>query len=100
MLLYNVTIKIDRDAEQDWLKWMKEKHIPEVVDAGKFSGAQISRLLDEPDGEDPTYVIQYTCENREQYNLYIHQHSPRLRDEHNERYKNKFVAFRSLMEIV
>lgn len=100
MLLYNVSVKIASDVENEWLMWMKEKHIPEVLSAGKFLESRISRLLNKPDGEESTYVIQYLCENMEQYNFYIENFATTLREEHNSKYKNKFVAFRTLMEIV
>ncbi|MCY7410661.1 MAG: DUF4286 family protein [Chitinophagales bacterium] len=100
MLLYNITVKIAGDVEEEWLMWMKEKHTPEVVNAGKFLESKISRLLNKPKGEESTYVIQYLCENLEQYNFYIENFAGALRDEHNAKYKNKFVAFRTLMEIV
>jgi hypothetical protein len=31
MIVYNVTVNIDGAVEQEWLKWMKEVHIPEVL---------------------------------------------------------------------
>ncbi|HYV93493.1 MAG TPA: DUF4286 family protein [Chitinophagales bacterium] len=100
MLLYNVTVKIDRDAEQEWLEWMKQKHIPDVMSSGQFAGSHICKLLDQPEDDDTTYVIQYRCESRENYEFYLKNFAPALQDEYNARYKGKFVAFRTLMEIV
>jgi hypothetical protein len=100
MILYNITLKIAADVETEWLKWMKENHIPDVMKAGKFLDARISRLLNKDEGDESTYVIQYTCENLEQYNFYIGNYAKALRDEHMAKYKNKFVAFRTVMEIV
>jgi len=100
MLLYNVTVKIDRGAEQEWLEWMKQKHIPAVMSTGQFTGSHICKLLDQPEDEDSTYVIQYRCESREKYDFYLQNFAPAFRGEHNVRYKGRFVAFRTLMEIV
>lgn len=100
MLLYNVTTKIHKDAEANWLHWMKHKHIPDVLDTGQFLDAHICKLLDQAEGEDSTYVIQYQCENREKFDEYVNRFAPALRNEHNAKYKDKFVSFRTLMEIV
>lgn len=100
MIIYNVTIKIHREAEAEWLNWMKTKHIPNVMYTGQFLSSQISRLLDQPEGDDSTYVIQYRCESHDMLNNYLEKYSPALRDEHNERYKNRFVAFRTVMEVI
>ena len=37
MIIYNITVSIiDQNIHQNWLKWMKEIHIPEVMDTGFF----------------------------------------------------------------
>lgn len=100
MILYNVTVQIDKDIEAEWLEWMKSKHIPDVISSGQFFESRISRLLNEPDEEASTYVIQYHAESLAQYNRYISEFAPPLRDEFNSRYKDKFVLFRTVMEVV
>jgi hypothetical protein len=100
MILYNVTVQIDKDIEVEWLEWMKSKHIPDVMSTGQFFESRISRLLNEPDEEVSTYVIQYHAESLAHYNRYINEFSAALRDEFNSRYKDKFVLFRTVMEVV
>ena len=101
MLLYNVTVKIDQSSESEWLEWMKTKHIPDVLKTGQFIESRISKLLDQPEyDDDATYVIQYQCESLEKFNHYISTFASALRDEHNFRYKDKYVSFRTLMEVV
>jgi hypothetical protein len=100
MLLYNVTVKIDCDSEREWLDWMKRKHIPDVMNTGQFIGSYICKLLDQPEDDDSTYVIQYQCADREKFDQYIEKFAPAFRDEFNSRYKDKLVVFRTLMEVV
>lgn len=101
MLLYNVTIKIDKSIAAEWLQWMLHEHIPAVMESGQFQGSRISRLLDQPqEDEDETYVIQYQCESMAHFNHYMETYANQRREEHNARYKGRFVAFRTLMEVV
>jgi len=100
MILYNVTVQIDKDIEAEWLEWMKSKHIPDVISTGQFLESRISRLLNDPDEEVSTYVIQYHAESLAHYDRYINEFAPALRDEFNNRYKDKFVLFRTVMEVV
>ena len=37
MIIYNVSIKIEPNIKDDWIKWMKEKHIPDVMNTAIFS---------------------------------------------------------------
>ncbi|MFY8045434.1 MAG: DUF4286 family protein, partial [Chitinophagaceae bacterium] len=43
MFIYNVTVKIDPSIEADWIQWMKEEHIPEVLATGKFFESRFVR---------------------------------------------------------
>jgi hypothetical protein len=99
MIVYNVTVNIDESVHQEWLRWMKNTHIPDVMSTGYFIDNRICRLLNVED-EGATYSIQYTCKNRKDYEDYLEKHAPRLQKEHAERYKDKFVAFRTLLEVV
>ena len=71
MILYNVTVKIDKTMAADWLHWMLSEHIPAVMGTGQFQSSRISRLLDQPADDDETYVIQYQCESMDHFNYYI-----------------------------
>lgn len=99
MIIYNVTVKVEHDIHEDWLKWMREKHIPEVLGTGRFMENRMARVLvDDEDGI--TYAIQYTCKDMATLEAYQRHEAPRLQAEHAERYKDKFVAFRTLLEVV
>lgn len=100
MVVYNVTVKVDWDVHNDWLTWMQDKHIPEVLNTGQFTDYRIFKLmsLDETDGV--TYAIQYFCDSMEHYLTYQREYASGLQKEHQERYKNKFVAFRTLMKSI
>lgn len=100
MLIYNITLKVDRTIQNGWLQWMKEEHIPEVMATGCFEKFQLTRLLDIDDAEGPTYAIQYYAISKAQYNRYIDVHAPLLRKKGMDKWGDKFIAFRTLMEVV
>ena len=45
MIIYNVTTNIHESVHDQWLKWMQEKHIPEILATQKFSSARIVKVL-------------------------------------------------------
>lgn len=45
MIIYNVTTNIHESVHDQWLKWMQEKHIPEILATNKFSSARIVKVL-------------------------------------------------------
>ena len=68
MIVYNVTIKISHSIHHDWLQWLKEEHIPDVINTGCFTHAVILRLMEVDDTEGPTYAVQYFAESKGLYN--------------------------------
>ena len=99
MIVYNVTMKVDKDAAAEWLKWMKEEHMPSLMDTGLFTDKHLFRLLEQDESEGLTYVAQYFCNNLDNYNEYINTHAPRLREISFRRFGSKFIAFRSIMQV-
>ena len=79
---------------------MKAVHIPDVLKTGCFNDHKICRLLNQDESEGFTYAIQYLCESMETVQKYQESYAPKLQQEHTDRYKGRFVAFRTLMEEV
>ncbi|TCD12602.1 DUF4286 family protein [Pedobacter frigidisoli] len=99
MLLYNVTLILDDTAAEEWLQWMQETHIPEVMATGMFVSHRLLKVIDSPN-EGVTYCAQYVAETMENYTEYQDVYAPNLQADLNERFKNRFVAYRTLMEFV
>lgn len=99
MILYNVTVSIDDSVHDEWLEWMKSEHIPNVLATGLFTGNKIFKIKSGVD-EGNTYSIQYFLNSMEDYEKYQNEFAPKLQSEHSEKYKDRFVAFRTIMETV
>ena len=99
MIIYNVTVNIENDVREEWLQWMKEKHIPDVMNTGLFLENKICKVLvNEEQGT--TYSIQYTCESMKNLEEYKREHAARLQKKHADKFANKFVAFRTVLEVL
>ncbi len=98
MILYNVTVKIDLDVHDDWLNWMQNKHIPDLMQTGLFERHHMAKVLLQDESDGITYAVQYACKDMSTLQLYMAQHAPALQAEHQARYQDKFVAFRTILE--
>jgi len=99
MIIYNVTVNIDHDVHDVWLKWMCEIHIPEVMETGMFLDSKMSKILAHEEGG-LSYSIQYLMKDHATFEKYQTEFSPKLQEKHNKRFQGKFAAFRTLMEVV
>jgi Domain of unknown function (DUF4286) len=99
MVLYSVTVNVIEEIHEEWIQWMREEHVPEVMNTGCFAMHKIMKLK-EPAQDGHTYSFQYYCESHEKLNEYQTNFAPALRADVENRYANKFVAFRTILDII
>ena len=100
MIIYNVTINVDESIHDSWMKWMTEKHIPDMLNTGKFTKALMTEVLVQEDLGGITYSIQYTCESREILESYYQEEANEMRRQGFELFGDKFGAFRTELKVI
>ena len=100
MYIYNVTTKVAHSIHTDWLHWMKNEHIPAVMKTGCFTKQVFVRLLETDEEDGPTYAVQYHAASKEDYELYLQEFAPVLREQTTKRWGTQIIAFRSIMQLV
>lgn len=100
MIIYNVTINIDDSSHDEWLAWMQNIHIPEMLATNKFTEARILKVMVEEEMGGTTYSVQYVTKNEETLKKYYEEDASRLRQEGLKKFADKFVAFRTELKIL
>lgn len=100
MIIYSVTVKIDLDVHQEWFSWMQKKHILDVLKTNKFVDYKMYKVLVDDETEGITYNVQYRANTMSDYFDYLNDYAEVLQVEHGLKYKDKFVAFRTLLREV
>jgi hypothetical protein len=100
MLLYNVTVTIDLDVHDDWVQWMRETHIPDVMATAMFLSYRFNKMVGHEHEDAEIYTIQYLVKDMPHLMRYQEEFAPELQRKHRERYDGKYAVFRTLMEIV
>ena len=78
LILYTVQCVFtgDPSVADDWVGWLREEHLQDVMAAGANS-AELLRM----DGDQLTYEVRYRFPSREAFDVYERDHAPGLRDE-------------------
>ena len=100
MFLYNVTIGIDRDVESEWLEYIREKHMPDVMKTGMFVSSKFYKVLHDQEDGTISYSIQYFAKSIDHVQQYLEVFAPVLIEEHRQKFSNKHVVFQTLLEEV
>ena len=99
-IVYNVTTQVDRHIAIDWLQWIREEHIPDIIATGCFTHATILRLIEVDETQGPTYAIQYHAESKAFYNRYIEIFAEEMRKKVTDKWGKQVIAFRSVLQVV
>lgn len=100
MIIYNVTINIDDSVHEHWLRWMQEKHIPEMLGTGMFTEAKMVKVLIVEESGGTTYSVQFFTESKEKLEQYYNEFAPRMREEGARLFGDKMLAFRTELEVL
>lgn len=100
MIIYNVTVNIHENVHDQWIAWMREKHIAAVLATGKFVSARLSKVLVDEEMGGTTYSVQYLCKSKAVLESYYTEDAPNLREEALQLFGDKMLAFRTELEVV
>ena len=98
MFLYNVTIGIDVGVEEEWLQWMTDHHIPRVMATGYFSDSKVYKVLHDQNDESTSYSFQFFAPSIKHVVTYLDLEAPAIMEELRKKYRDRHVAFQTLLE--
>lgn len=99
-IIYNVTVKIDQAIEKEWLEWMQEKHIPDVMKTNCFESYTLSSVYGDQDEHGITFSIQYIAPDSDTLQKYFDEFATDLQKEHSDKYKGRYGAFRTMLNVI
>ena len=101
MIVYNVTLSIHPEIEKEALTWLKEVHIPEVMETGLFVASNIFKVLEHPQGKSHnSYAVQYTLDSWVKFSEYEEKYAEVMRAKTKEKYGEHILAFRTFLEAI
>jgi len=98
--IYNVTVVVNPVVEERWLKWMREEHIPNVMETGLFSSFLFTQVFPEQEQDHPSYSIQYRAADLESIKLYMQMCADELRAKSAKAWGEHALAFRTVLEVL
>lgn len=98
-IIYNVTSNVEDDIREEWLNWMKKQHIPDLMRTGLFTDYKLLKLIAEEESG-TTYAVQYFLNDIQDFLNYTQNFAPQLQKEVKEKYGEKVLSFRTLLEVI
>ena len=100
MIIYNITTKVHNSIAAEWLQWLKEIHVKDVMESDCFTKFKILKLLEIDETDGPTFAVQFAAESKGLYNRYMEKFAGEMRKRSFDKWGDKFISIRSVMQIV
>ena len=92
-VVYEVTAVVEHDIAEGWERYMRERHIPDVLASGWFTRASFARATG------GRYLIRYHLASRSDLDRYLNEAAPALRAEFSARYPGGVALTRETWEL-
>lgn len=101
MYIYNVTTNVADTIHEDWLVWMKEDYIPQMLATEKFTGAKIARVMIQEEMGGKTYSVQYAIKDRETFKSFYIENASKMNAKMQSKFENGLVvSFQTELEVI
>ena len=85
---------------ENWLSWMKEVHIPGIMESELFEKNTLLQLLNVDEQDGLTFALQLYAPSSSEYDEYEKRFAPALRSKATQQWGDQVLSFRTLMRIV
>ncbi len=99
MIIYSITSIIKEEIEEEWVSWMRDIHIPDILKTGYFKAHKIYKVqIPSTSIGEVTYIIQYELDSLELYREYSSKEAARLQSEVSAKFIGRAKVARTVME--
>jgi hypothetical protein len=101
MIIYNVTLSIHSNIEEEFLTWLKKTHIPEVLETKLFLDGKIYKIIENIETKSHnSFAVQYRLKTWEDFEKYQQHHAKALQQKTRNLFGEQVLAYRTFLESV
>lgn len=93
IVIYEITAVVDGELIEEYEKYMRERHIPDLLATGYFRGAKFTYSTEN------RYRILYEAHNIESLNKYLEREAARLRADFTEHFPTGIKLSREIWHV-
>jgi len=100
MLIFNTTFVVSDRAYGPWLKWVREQHIPFMLEWEGFSKPQLAKVFSQDNQDGTSYSVQFHVDNLETLENWHIQHARSFEQKFAEKFGDEVIFFATILEII
>ncbi len=100
MLIVNTTYHVSEDIQADWIFWVKNEYIPEVIKTNMMVQPRFFRLLIEDEPGNVSYALQFEVYDLDTLENWFNRYGTDMQVTMSNRFQEKVMGFTTMMETV
>lgn len=100
MLIYNTSYHFEETLEQNFIIWLKEVHVPAVLEEGTLKNPRICKILSHQQDGDVSYTLQWEVENSTVLHRWHIKQGDFAVNEIKKIFDDKVMFFETLMRVI
>jgi len=100
MIIYNITMNIDESIHEQWMDWMRNVFIKQMLETAHFSAARLVKVLVQEEMGGLTYSAQFETDSRNTLENFYQKDHDRLLGEGHKLFASKMLVFATELAVL
>ena len=100
MFIFNTTYLVSDKVHDTWLKWVKEEHIPFMMNSTLFTQPQVARVITSVKEDGTSFSVQFHVRDMQTLKIWNKEFSVLFQDKCSEQFGNEVIFFTTVLELV
>ena len=100
MLIFNTTYLVSDKVHGVWLKWIREQHIPFMLNSTYFTHPQVARIISSDKQDGTSFSVQFLISNMRTLKMWNQQFSSAFQENCSQQFGAEVLFFTTVLEMV
>ena len=100
MLIFNITFLVSDKVHGSWLKWVREEHIPFMLDSTYFTHPQVARIITSDKEDGTSFSVQFHTNDMRTLKKWHAEYSTVFQQDCSKNFGTEVLFFTTVLEIV
>jgi hypothetical protein len=100
MFIYNTTYLVSDKVHDTWLKWVREQHIPFMLDTKYLTQPQVARVITSDKQDGTSFSVQFHVRDMQTLKLWNKEYSVLFQENCSQQFGTEVIFFTTVLELV
>jgi hypothetical protein len=100
MFIFNTTYLVSDKVHDTWLNWVREQHVPFMLDSTYFTKPQVARVVTSDKEDGTSFSVQFHVQDMQTLKKWHNEYSSLFQENCSQHFGIEVIFFTTVLEIV